>query len=314
MDTDHQARQEKATQQILDKIQYLEDKLDERLTHFQTVQMEHGMTLSKISNEVGLKEPKILAVKDATRSMPPKQTLDRLLKPSATDILLESESKSGDGMQPLDSNDPPGQSYVEREDGELSIPVEHTTAAHKLLSWPSIRNLLYPREYDEDYVMKLEEQRGLIRVYGRGEGDDTSEDRTSPTPLTSSNSSSGWDDSHAHRASQVALGRRAPILAASLRSFEIRGLTSLVLYGLIRTLSAAIIAVTWSTSTNFIPSSTRATWTKRLKCSSSSIAYQRLLDQRLQVTCPEVQKEKGHVILCKVQRVIFQLQLGLGQK
>ncbi|KAH1323326.1 hypothetical protein KXX47_000814 [Aspergillus fumigatus] len=194
-------KQEKATQQILDKIQYLEDKLDERLTHFQTVQMEHGMTLSKISNEVGLKEPKILAVKDATRSMPPKQTLDRLLKPSATDILLESESKSGDGMQPLDSNDPPGQSYVEREDGELSIPVEHTTAAHKLLSWPSIRNLLYPREYDEDYVMKLEEQRGLIRVYGRGEGDDTSEDRTSPTPLTSSNSSSGWDDSHAHRAS-----------------------------------------------------------------------------------------------------------------
>lgn len=185
----------------MDKIQYLEDKLDERLTHFQTVQMEHGMTLSKISNEVGLKEPKILAVKDATRSMPPKQTLDRLLKPSATDILLESESKSGDGMQPLDSNDPPGQSYVEREDGELSIPVEHTTAAHKLLSWPSIRNLLYPREYDEDYVMKLEEQRGLIRVYGRGEGDDTSEDRTSPTPLTSSNSSSGWDDSHAHRAS-----------------------------------------------------------------------------------------------------------------
>lgn len=75
----------------------------------------------RISNEVGLKEPKILAVKDATRSMPPKQTLDRLLKPSATDILLESESKSGDGMQPLDSNDPPGQSYVEREDGTCSI-------------------------------------------------------------------------------------------------------------------------------------------------------------------------------------------------
>jgi hypothetical protein len=200
-DTDLQARQEKATQQILDKIQYLEDKLDERLTHFQTVQIEHGMQLDKISNEVGLKELKILAVKDTTRSMPPKQTLDRLLKPSAADLLLESESKNGEGMQQLDSNDPPGHSYVEREDGELSIPVEHTTAAHKLLSWPSIRNLLYPREYDEDYVMKLEEQRGLIRVYGRGEGDDTSEDRMSPTPLTSSNSSSRWEDTHAHRAS-----------------------------------------------------------------------------------------------------------------
>jgi hypothetical protein len=182
----------------LDKIQYLDDKIDERLTHFQTVQMEHGMTLRKISNEVRLKKPKILAVKDATQSM---QTHNRLLKPSAADILLESELKNEDGMQQSDSNEPPGQLYVEREDGGLSIPVEHTTAAHKLLSWPSIRNLLYPREYDEDYVMKLEEQRGLIRVYGRGEGDDTNGDCTSRTPLTSSNSSSGWDDTYIHRAS-----------------------------------------------------------------------------------------------------------------
>lgn len=174
--------------------------LDERLIHFQTVQIQHEMTLSKISNEVGVKEPKMLAVKDAARSMPPKQTLDGLVKSNAAVLLLESNSKNGAGMQQLDSNEPPGQSYLEREDGELSMPVEHTTAAHKLLSWPSVRNLLYPREYDEDYVMKLEEQRGLIRIYGRGEGDDMCEDRMSPTPLSNPNSSSGWEDSHAHRA------------------------------------------------------------------------------------------------------------------
>ncbi|KAJ8200181.1 hypothetical protein LV164_008754 [Aspergillus fumigatus] len=194
------AQLEKATQRILDKIQYLEDMLDERLIHFQTVQIQHEMTLSKISNEVGVKEPKMLAVKDAARSMPPKQTLDGLVKSNAAVLLLESNSKNGAGMQQLDSNEPPGQSYLEREDGELSMPVEHTTAAHKLLSWPSVRNLLYPREYDEDYVMKLEEQRGLIRIYGRGEGDDMCEDRMSPTPLSNPNSSSGWEDSHAHRA------------------------------------------------------------------------------------------------------------------
>ncbi|KAH3171345.1 hypothetical protein KXW49_009403 [Aspergillus fumigatus] len=194
------AQLEKATQRILDKIQYLEDMLDERLIHFQTVQIQHEMTLSKISNEVGVKEPKMLAVKDAARSMPPKQTLDGLVKSNAAVLLLESNSKNGAGMQQLDSNEPPGQSYLEREDGELSMPVEHTTAAHKLLSWPSVRNLLYPREYDEDYVMKLEEQRGLIRIYGRGEGDDMGEDRMSPTPLSNPSSSSGWEDSHAHRA------------------------------------------------------------------------------------------------------------------
>lgn len=51
-------------------------------------------------------------------------------------------------------------------EGELSISVEHAMAAQRLLMWPSIKALLYPKEYDEDYVMKLEERRGLIRVYG----------------------------------------------------------------------------------------------------------------------------------------------------
>ncbi|EEH07746.1 C6 zinc finger domain-containing protein [Histoplasma capsulatum G186AR] len=68
--------------------------------------------------------------------------------------------------------------------GELSIPIEHTTAAHKLLLWPSIQKLL-PERIDADYVMQLEENRGPLRLYGRGEGDDSSADSpvTSPTTL-----------------------------------------------------------------------------------------------------------------------------------
>jgi hypothetical protein len=200
-DTDPQARQQEATQQILDRFRDLEDKFDEGLMEFRTLQREQGMYLREIFGGVGAKKPKISAVKQATESTPPTQTLDRLLKPSAADLVLESESNSGEGMQQLDPNEPPGQSFGEREDGELSIPVEHTTAAHMLLSWPSIRNLLYPHEYDQDYVMRKEEQRGLIRVYGCGKGDDTSEDRMLPSPLTSSNSSSGWNDTQTHRAS-----------------------------------------------------------------------------------------------------------------
>ncbi|EER36403.1 C6 finger domain-containing protein [Histoplasma capsulatum H143] len=68
--------------------------------------------------------------------------------------------------------------------GELSIPIEHTTAAHKLLLWPSIQKLL-PERIDADYVMQLEENRGPLRLYGRGEGNDSSADSpvTSPTTL-----------------------------------------------------------------------------------------------------------------------------------
>ena len=58
------------------------------------------------------------------------------------------------------------------EFGELAIPLEHTTAAHKLLRWPLIRNLLSGSAWDEDYVMRMERNRGVIRVYGSGEGDD----------------------------------------------------------------------------------------------------------------------------------------------
>jgi len=57
----------------------------------------------------------------------------------------------------------------------IVVPVDHTTAAHRLLAWPSIKRLLRPRSLsgyaaNEDYVMHLEEERGVLRVYGVGEG------------------------------------------------------------------------------------------------------------------------------------------------
>jgi hypothetical protein len=54
--------------------------------------------------------------------------------------------------------------------GELSIPMEHTTAAHKLLRWPSIKSFISEITDNEDYVLEAEENRGLLRVFGRGEG------------------------------------------------------------------------------------------------------------------------------------------------
>ncbi|KAJ5707323.1 hypothetical protein N7488_007124 [Penicillium malachiteum] len=77
-----------------------------------------------------------------------------------------SQEPQADLMQPLD---PFEEMKKESNEGELSIPVEHTTAAHKLLKWPTIKELISPKEYDEDYVMRLEEERGLITVRGQGE-------------------------------------------------------------------------------------------------------------------------------------------------
>jgi hypothetical protein len=62
------------------------------------------------------------------------------------------------------------------EDEQLAIPVQHTTAAHKLMWWPSIRKLI-DEEFlaNESYVMQEEEKRGPLRVHGRGESLDSPE-------------------------------------------------------------------------------------------------------------------------------------------
>ncbi|KAI9927385.1 hypothetical protein MW887_002997 [Aspergillus wentii] len=198
------AQQEKATQLLLDRMQQLEDRLEDRMTQLQSIQVEQGSQLSRLlSAESKLKEPKVIPTKEAARPPSQKQTSARLLKPDAPESLRETKAKDENVPfivgQDVDGVEPAEESLKAEDDGELSIPVEHTTAAHKLLHWPSIKSLLWPREYDEDYVMKLEEERGLIRVYGRGEGDNTSED--TGMLLTPSNSTPVWDESYNNGAS-----------------------------------------------------------------------------------------------------------------
>lgn len=76
--------------------------------------------------------------------------------------------------------------------------VDHTTAAHRLLRWPSIRAVISKSKtaasWSEDYVMKLEEKKGVLRVYGRGEGSDAG-DGGYPSSPSSSTTSTRSDES-----------------------------------------------------------------------------------------------------------------------
>lgn len=131
-----------STQILLNRMQQIEDQLDEQMTQIQSIQVEQGSQLSRI-----------LAVEAKTN-------------PNMLDDLHDQEAKkestsfvAGQNIESVEEG------CKDEDDGELSIPVEHTTAAHKLLMWPSIKALL-PKQYNEDYVMELEEGRGLIWVYG----------------------------------------------------------------------------------------------------------------------------------------------------
>ena len=66
---------------------------------------------------------------------------------------------------------------------QLVMPTGHTTPAHELLYWPSIRFLLKDKPPPQDYVMRGEWSRGLLRLFGHGEGqnkDDTAQAAGSP--------------------------------------------------------------------------------------------------------------------------------------
>ena len=79
-----------------------------------------------------------------------------------------------------------------------SIHVVHATAAHRLLNWPIVQRMLggYPGALNEDYVMQLEERKGLLRLFGSGQGIDRwdgvgSGDPGSPASSTSSDGLKG---------------------------------------------------------------------------------------------------------------------------
>ena len=71
---------------------------------------------------------------------------------------------------------------------EFALPPKHTTAAHNLLSWPLIKALI-PKNIPMSYVMDTESERGLLRLYGCGEGEDRGDGHEgAPSPAGSSSS------------------------------------------------------------------------------------------------------------------------------
>jgi len=64
------------------------------------------------------------------------------------------------------------------EEGEIMLPVDHTTGAHHLREWPFVLGLFTRAAItNEAYVMEEETNRGCLRIYGRGEGSRSKDDR-----------------------------------------------------------------------------------------------------------------------------------------
>ncbi|CAI7640529.1 unnamed protein product [Penicillium glandicola] len=181
-------KQEKTTQLVLDRLSQLDNRMDERENRmderFEKFQKQLQEQLLRNLGNMGQQPPQ--PVQERPILPPPVIKQDPPLKtempqtqastPNVLDPGSQDSSKFGQAIGPMD----PRLEDQKEAEGELSIPVEHTTAAHKLLMWPSIKRLLHPALYDEDYVMRLEEERGLISIYGQGEISYTADDSELP--------------------------------------------------------------------------------------------------------------------------------------
>ncbi|KAJ5471515.1 hypothetical protein N7530_008872 [Penicillium desertorum] len=168
-------RQDKTAQLVLDRLSQIESRMkertirtDEHFAKWQEKMREQMQELMHFNLAKGVEHPPPTVPEHPALPPPLVIKQDPPLKAEAPQPKVSRNvlgaSKFGQKLPPMD----PRIDQKEAE-GELSIPVEHTTAAHKLLMWPSIKRLLHPAKYDEDYVMRLEEERGLISIYGQGE-------------------------------------------------------------------------------------------------------------------------------------------------
>ncbi|KAL8664683.1 MAG: hypothetical protein Q9202_002818 [Teloschistes flavicans] len=78
---------------------------------------------------------------------------------------------------------------VVSDDGrQVAISIEHATAAHRLLTWPSIKHIVHRSKLisqislGPDYVMSMEQDKGVLRLYGRGQGRDPTSDSYGSPP------------------------------------------------------------------------------------------------------------------------------------
>lgn len=165
-------RQDRTLLQILDRLGRVESLLDSINSSGRTFEVRPGAstTASTSQKDVSTATDQMHTPGPTIHQSPP------FYRPSPGPTSQSAASAATGPVSNLQqTNSTPAEVLLE-EDEQLTIPYQHTTAAHKLMSWPSIRKLI-DEEFlrNEAYVMEEEEKRGPLRVHGRGEGIDTAE-------------------------------------------------------------------------------------------------------------------------------------------
>lgn len=85
----------------------------------------------------------------------------------------ETSLAEGDMMETAEEERPPGAAV---NPGQPSIPINHTSPVNLLLTWPAIKEMTQKTlvaegiKYPENFPLAREVRRGMLRLFGRGEG------------------------------------------------------------------------------------------------------------------------------------------------
>jgi hypothetical protein len=184
-------RQDKVSADILEALLDFRGVVEQRLSyvlHVNTRLAEKmGYTLDSLLRDDGNQRPIPAAAEGATSYSPENIT-------NSTEMEVDIELRDGlkvetevepqipaaqarDTLRELAKDEeldeePPGPPVTP---GQPAIPLNHTTLASRLLKWKAIKQLVHHLlakevKYEDEFPIQQEEQRGLLRLFGRGEG------------------------------------------------------------------------------------------------------------------------------------------------
>ncbi|KAI8952561.1 hypothetical protein F4801DRAFT_599746 [Xylaria longipes] len=160
------------------------DRVESRLANLENMVMHGNPDVAKMKlesiEEDDRPDPQQSSVSDA-RDMPEEEATE-VSTPGRTSVVEAPLLSLEDARETLRLGE---YDNIEAEPGPTvppgrpAIPPNHTTLASLLLTWPSIYNMVHHIlmaegiRYVEEYPIRQEQQRGVLRLFGRGEGPDS---------------------------------------------------------------------------------------------------------------------------------------------
>ncbi|KAL8990997.1 MAG: hypothetical protein Q9177_000476 [Variospora cf. flavescens] len=199
-----QARADRANQQILDKIADLGKDIGKFMQGLQATNqrldgVERAITnsqrkASQDSSPGDAADIKITPPYPTKHESPGLPSLDQSAHPFVKPAIPKVKESEHPGISPNESSittstESVMPNAVVSEDGRhVAISIEHATAAHRLLHWPSILQIINKSKMirdislGPDYVMSMEQNKGVLRLYGRGQGRESTSDAYGSPP------------------------------------------------------------------------------------------------------------------------------------